>query len=295
MKTVRPPTEAISRDQVVKPLPYLEYQDLLVEAHSPSPTSPVLSRPRRLPRDSKYIRQDQAANLLNAWAFYEHQCALDVSQLGKPVGLCVTVQWNQIDLDACSSILQAQGRFLDRMSKFLAYRGKTLSYVWTMEFQPKKGRHSHILLLLRKLPTSCLGSLIRRLPEFLAGQGAQVLYGTIELSYSNRSAPYDPSRKDCLLRTARQRAGTLAYLSKGLLPATAELVGVEPSAQGELPGRRCGASHSLGWVERQRSGWQEMPLADFDFSAYRESHRRKAAMRSRLGQDGQAAWRSSRP
>ena len=230
--------------------------------------------------------------MLNALRFYEHRCAQDVRRLGKPVGLFVTIEWNRIDLESCSSILQVQGRFLDRLGKWIANRCKRLNYIWTMEAQAKKGRHSHILLLLRKMPSKYIGDLIPRLPEFLAGpgQGAKVPDRTIELSRSNRRAHHDPSKADCLLRTPRQRAGTLAYISKGLLPAAAELIGIEPYDQGKLPCRRCGVSHSLGWTERQRSGWQEMPLADFDLSAYRESHRRKAAaMRSRLSQDGQGA------
>ena len=71
-----------------------------------------------------------------------------------------------------------------------------------------------------------------------------------------------------------KRRGLIAYLLKGADPAASEAAGINPEDQGEVRLRRCGVSRALDWTARQRQGWREGKLTEFDFADLRARRRR---------------------
>jgi hypothetical protein len=226
-------------------------------AHSPTPAA---ARPRPPPRDPARLRPDQGRSLLNAWAFAEKR--------GIPLDLHVVIHWDLVGLIAGASVLERQARFLDRLGKWLHRRGRPLAYLWTIEFGPRKGEHTHLLLAGARLCPRGLGRLFRRLPGFLAGRdGANALpRGAIEVARNRIPLPHDPRRFGRVARTPGQRRGLVAYVLKGLDPAAADRIGVHAEDQGQVRCRRCGVARALDWAARRKAGWREQPLEAFDFA-----------------------------
>jgi hypothetical protein len=254
--------------------------------------SPVLEQPVRRPRrqdqDTSHLRRDQASNLLNAWAFAEHQLT--------PLDLHVVVHWERLNLIAGQSILAQQAKFLDRVSKWLRKRQKPMAYLWTIEFSAKKGHHTHLLLSAKQLHPRALGNLLRSLPKLLTGDDTTLHPCVIRVECNNSLLPHDPSRRGRVAHTEGQRRGLVAYGCKGFTPDVAARVGINAENQGEVRFRRCGVSRSLDWSARRRAGWTEQSLDQFDFSdlAAKRRHNLEMASQRRSGAPGnpQPAWRA---
>ena len=211
-------------------------------------------------------------NLLNGWAFAESQ--------GTRLDLHVVVHWERLDLIAGQSILAAQAAFLDRLGKWLKKRNKPLVYVWTIEFSPRKGHHTHLLLSAGRLHASTLGELLRGLPKLLVGDDRPLHSCVIGAAGNYRPLPHDPSKRDRVARTENQRRGLIGYICKGLHPAAAAETGINAENQGEVRFRRCGVSRSIDWMARRKAGWQEQPLEQFDFYDLAEKRRAGLVRRS---------------
>jgi hypothetical protein len=210
-------------------------------------------------------------NLLNGWAFAESR--------EMPVDLHVVVHWERLDLIAGQSILAAQAAFLNRLSKWLKKRSKPLAYLWTIEFSPKKGHHTHLLLSAGRLHACTLGELLRSLPKLLVGDDRTLHPCVIRAARNKSPLPYDSGKYSRVARTLAQRRGLIAYDCKGFAPDVAAKVGVHAENQGKVRFRRCGVSRSLDWTARQQAGWQEQPLEQFDFSDLAEKRRASLARR----------------
>jgi hypothetical protein len=178
------------------------------------------------------------------------------------------IHWDLVGLVAGASILDRQARLLDRLGKWLRRKGKPLAYLWTIEFGPRKGEHTHLLLAGGRLCPRDLGQLFRRLPESVAGRDSAgaLPRGAIEVARNNVPLPHDPRRFGRVARTLDQRRGLIAYALKGLDPAAAAAVGVHAEDQGQVRFRRCGVARALDWAARREAGWQEQPLEAFDFA-----------------------------
>jgi hypothetical protein len=209
-------------------------------------------------------------NLLNGWAFAESRKT--------PLDLHVVVHWERLNLIAGQSILAAQVTFLDRLSKWLFKRSKPLAYLWTIEFSPKKGHRTHLLLTVGRLHARTLANLLRGLPKLLVGDNKPLHPRVIVVERNYRPLPHDPSRQDRVARTEDQRRGLIGYICKGLHPAAAAETSIHGENQGEVRFRRCGTSRSLDWTARRQAGWQEQPLEQFDFSDLAEKRRENLAM-----------------
>jgi hypothetical protein len=184
----------------------------------------LVRRPRRQDRDSRHLRRDQASNLLNAWAFAEDR--------GTPLDLHVVVHWERLSLIAGQSILAQQAQLLDRISKWLRKQHKPFAYAWTIEFSPRKGHHTHLLLSAGRLHARALGELLRSLPKLLTGNDTPLHWSVIRVERNNSSLPHDPSKRRRVAYSEDQRRGLIAYGCKGIQPDAAAEVGINAENQG---------------------------------------------------------------
>src|SRR3954452_3251254 len=105
------------------------------------PTGPLYGLPKRVKTDRKRaIDRDQITNIVNAFAFSEHQ------RLALNGGLVVT--WRASHLFDGDNWAQLQTQLLDSASRFLYRQGVTTAFFWTRERVTGHGAHTHIMIHL---------------------------------------------------------------------------------------------------------------------------------------------------
>ena len=154
--------------------------------------------------------------------------------LALPLNRFVTVDWESAE---CVGRMQdIQGRFLERMGKWLRYRNVTRAYLWVIENERVKGLHSHILV---HVPSEYLSDFNRNVPAWVDGDIDQ---STVDV---RRTRYWEgPSRLSGI-------KGRLRYILKGGDADVSVLHNVNQMHQGTVVGKRCGTSQSLGAKSRQ--------------------------------------------
>lgn len=177
-------------------------------------------------RLSRHITQAQARNLFEAIEF--------AYGLGLPLNRLTTILWQEADV--VGRIQDAQARLLERMRKWMQYRGAQPAFVWVVENGREMGLHTHILL---HVPSEHLAAWKRMLPVWVDGD---VQRKTIHV----KTIPYPKGPKAGL----NSVKGVRKYLAKGISSQSAANFGIVPQEQGSVVGKRVGTSQNLGPAAR---------------------------------------------
>ncbi len=165
-----------------------------------------------MPSIADHIGLRPAENLIQATGY--------ASQIGLPLNQFVTIAWQQADF--VGRIHDVQGLLLQRMRKWLLYRGVTPAFVWVLEVGETIGLHGHYLV---HVPDQHITAFEKMLSGWIDGD---VTRGVVVVEKVTNVRP--------LLR----------YLLKGLRPRSAALLRIEPRPQGNIAGKRLGTSQNLG-------------------------------------------------
>lgn len=154
--------------------------------------------------------------------------------LALPLNRFVTVDWESAE---CVGRMQdIQGRFLERMGKWLRYRNVIPAYLWVIEDGRVKGLHSHILV---HVPSEHLSDFKRKVPAWVDDDIDQSTVDVRRTRYGD-----GPSRLSGI-------KGRLRYILKGSDADVSVLLNVNLKHQGTVVGKRCGTSQCLGAKSRQ--------------------------------------------
>jgi len=158
-------------------------------------------------------------------------------QIGLPLNRFVTVAWEWAQ--CVGRIQDHQARFLERMSKWLKYRGVVPAFVWVIENGPTKGLHSHIAV---HVPSEHLAGFKRKARTWVDGDVDKNTINIQRTRYGNGESRLNGIK------------GRLRYLLKGGDGDVAALLRIDQKHQGAVTGKRCGTSQNLGPAERHRHG-----------------------------------------
>ncbi len=177
-------------------------------------------------RLTRVITLGQAESLAHAVGF--------ARQMGSPLNRFLTVLWERASV--VGRIQEAQARFLERMRKWLKYRGIDTAWVWVIENGREMGLHSHILV---HVPAAHFNAWKNMLPAWVDGDVDAKTIHVTTIQYSKR--------QDAALNRVK---GTLKYLLKGTTSQSAALLGIRKESQGIISGKRTGTSQNLGPAAR---------------------------------------------
>jgi hypothetical protein len=200
------------------------------------------------------IRPTQAANFVDA-VLYANDNDLALNRH-------LTILW---DGNAVGDRIQReQTRFLERMSKWLKYRGVSPAYAWVIERGRERGLHSHVLV---HVPAVHFIAFRRRLRAWLGSTGAS----------SNTKITTVRYRPDNM----RGIAGLVRYLLKGIAPSHAATLGIKPVAEGNVFGERVGTCQRIGRKARNCDGWMRDPRLTAFPSATEQVHPHRVSIERR--------------
>jgi len=183
-------------------------------------------------RKSRYVPHRAAANLSRAISF--------ASEIGRPLNQMVTLNYgltycNEEEMTAAFRRLLKSffGKWFTRHPHVRALGGQSAAYAWVAE--GRSGHHGvHWLVAL---PPSMLAEFKSRLPVWL----------------ERTTGPLVDAKAVHVTGAYRPR-GAGDYMLKGLSPAHARRYRVRAVFQGEVYGKRCGISESLGPTAIRRHG-----------------------------------------
>lgn len=166
--------------------------------------------------------------------------------IGLPFNRHLTVHWAKAGLtDAQAAV--ATGRLLKLCRDWVRKRGGDIAHVWVRENGPGKGSHVHILLHLPDGVT--LGGMTRRWYKIVTGWHGRVPRGAMDTECIGLSARAARSGSDWY---EANLARVVAYLLKGVDPATANVLGLGRFNEGgRIIGKRVAASTNLGRTIRK--------------------------------------------
>lgn len=176
---------------------------------------------------TKHISLEAAENVIIATGFAD--------LIGFPLNRFITVA---SELAQCVGRGQEiQGRFLERMRKWLLYRGVIPAYVWVIENGSVIGFHSHIAVFV---PSEHWAAFKRAAPAWVDGD--------VDKSTTN----FQRTRLSFGISRLNGVKGRLRYMLKGCNNEAANLFSIRQSSQGTVIGRQCGTSENIGRTAQQR-------------------------------------------
>jgi len=170
----------------------------------------------------------------------ENFCAgvIYANQAEIPLNRHLTVTWEIAQ--PIGRIQDVQVRFLERMSKWLQYRGVQPAYAWVLERGGYRGLHGHYLI---HVPSEHLRAFKRMIPRWIARNG-DVAKETWKLKHVRYG--YGNNELNAI-------RGVTRYLLKGIEIAAAKSLGIDPVPQGAIDGKRIGTSQSIGACARAQA------------------------------------------
>ncbi len=176
-------------------------------------------------RLSQEISAAQVENLVQAAGF--------AALIGLPLNRHLTILWKQAN--CIGRVQDIQGRFIERLRKWLEYRGVVPAFVWVVERGRENGLHSHIVV---HVPAAHREAFRQMLPRWIDGD---VDAKTVKLT----SVRYRVG--DGYLSAVK---GLLRYLLKGAARRSTNQLGITHRPQGLVMGKRAGTSQNLGPLAR---------------------------------------------
>ncbi len=176
-------------------------------------------------RLSEEISPAQVENLVQAAGF----AALS----GLPLNRHLTILWEQAN--CVGRVQDIQGRFLERLRKWLEYRSVVPAFVWVFERGRDNGLHSHIVV---HVPAEQLSNFKRMLLRWIDGDVDAKTVKLTSVRYREGVGYLKPVR------------GLLRYLLKGAARRSTNQLGIIHTPQGLVMGKRAGTSQNLGPLAR---------------------------------------------
>jgi hypothetical protein len=161
--------------------------------------------------------------------------AAHAEAIGNPLNMRIHINWNRTSIgdDPDGQVLAA---FRHRVARWLRER-ETGYYAIAVREHPRGSTprpNDHMLL---HVPSELLAEFKRAVPSLLP-RGTGNLDAKAVLVDANGT-------------TERARSGTLTYICKGVAPRAGQLLGIKPTQQGRVHGKRYTVSATLGLTARQ--------------------------------------------
>lgn len=189
-------------------------------------------------RSSKFIARQPAANIHHATRF-----AVTVR---KPLNTLVTINFSELGVIPKDISRLFQIMIRHRFAPWLrrtAPNGSAIepTYVWVVENRGGAAIHWAVYIP----------------PEAkIAFQAKVVEHWATEIAEKRATSPQAVD-----IRTIYNIVGLKRYMLKGTQPDYAQLIGIRPSDQGEVIGKRSGFSKNLGPAARKRAGYKPRRIA----------------------------------
>ena len=215
---------------------------ILYESSAPSPPTPPHATwggaRNRASRESDRISLIKAVELVEA--------TRRAIAIGLPFNRHLTIHWAKAGLTN-DQAAAATGRMLKLIRDWVRKRGGDVAHVWVRENGLGKGSHVHVLLHLPDGVT--LGGMTRRWYKMVTGWRGRVTKGAVQTKCIGHSAQAAFSGSDWY---EANLAWLVAYLLKGVDPATANALGLARQNEGgRIIGKRVAASENLGRTFRK--------------------------------------------
>ena len=215
---------------------------ILYESSAPSPPS--------LPHSTWRGARNRASRVSNGIGLLKAIELVEATRraiaIGLPFNRHLTVHWAKAGLTDAQAAA-ATGRLLKLIRDWVRKRGGDIAHVWVRENGPGKGSHVHILLHLPDGVT--LGGMTRRWYKIVTGWHGRVPRGAVDTECIGLSARAARSGSDWY---EANLARVVAYLLKGVDPATANVLGLGRFNEGgRIIGKRVAASTNLGRTIRK--------------------------------------------
>jgi hypothetical protein len=183
-------------------------------------------------RRSQHINRYPAVNIHHARRF--------ASGTGLPFNWMVTINFGLTGVEPEQASATLQKLLAQRFAPWLRRAANNdnqvrPTYVWALE-APHGVPSAHLLL---HLPPELSGRFSDRLVEWIEGLAGSVV-----------------PRRAVDVRQIRTLVGATRYILKGIHQMWGPHLGVQPSAQGEIVGKRSGFSRNLGPTARRRAGYK---------------------------------------
>lgn len=215
---------------------------ILYESSAPSPPTPPHATwggaRNRASRESDRISLIKAVELVEA--------TRRAIAIGLPFNRHLTIHWAKAGLTDAQAAA-ATGRMLKLCRDWVRKRGGDVAHIWVRENGPGKGSHVHILL---HLPAGVkLGGMTARWYKIVTGWRGRAPGGAVKTERIGGSARSACSGSDWY---EANLAWLVAYLLKGVDPATANALGLARQNEGgRIIGKRVAASENLGRTFRK--------------------------------------------
>lgn len=162
--------------------------------------------------------------------------------IGHRFNVSIDIAWSMFSgfADDQSRIARCQ----ERLSKWFKRRRFSLTMIWVREMGKNGTPNVHMLMFV---------------PPWLMENGE------FQLALERACEPEGGANHDkaIMIQPAYHPRGKLLYMLKGLRPKDAKEFGVRASFQGEIEGKRAGATESIGLRGRERYYW----LREVEFAA----------------------------